>query len=328
MKIIFTFAVCFLFACSIIAQQKNRYGMNIIENEGGNCKIEEYELINKIIDLSKVDDLYEPYNYVADKIKDSDYNKCTTKSYIFKKYNTYSLNMEIDQPTEGCSPYPFIIYVHGGGWNTGDTNAFANQSKYMASKGIAGIRVTYTLNKNGGHFEQGLQEIAEAFDFIKKHAKEWNLDMKRFGFAGGSAGTPLSSYWAMKMKDCKLYIGCNGIYDFTAHIKPQGSFPNKNVYLRNITTENKAREVSALFLVPKNDPPAVLVAHGTADTTIPYQQSEALCNAIEVNGGKTVRLIYPYYVHGFFNKNRSDKYEEVILKMYEFVKEVFNHTCT
>lgn len=323
MKKILTLTLCLLFACSIAAQQKNSYGMRIVETKDGSCKVEKEELIERIVDLSKVENLCDPYKYVPDKIKDRDYKKCTTKNYIFKKYETYSLNMEVDLPTESNAPYPFIIYVHGGGWASGNTGAFANQSKYMASRGIAGIRITYTLNKDGGHFDMGLQEIAEAFEFIRQHAKEWNLDMKRFGFAGGSAGTPLSSYWAMKMENCKLYIGCNGIYDFTNHL-PKGTFPGKNTYLRNITTEERAKQISSALLVPKSNPPAVLVAHGTADTTIPYQQSEALCDAVEANGGKTVRLIYPYYTHSFFNKNASDKYEEVTLEMYRFAKEVFN----
>ena len=224
MKKILTLTFCILFTCSIAAQQKNKYSMRIVETEDGSCKVEKEELIAQIVDLSKVENLCDPYKYVPNKIKDSDYKKCTTKSYIFKKYETYSLNMEVDLPAQGKAPYPFIVYVHGGGWTSGNTNAFANHSKYMASNGIAGVRITYTLNKNGGHFDMGLQEIAEAFDFIKMHAKEWNLDIKQFGFAGGSAGTPLSSYWAMKMKDCKLYIGCNGIYEFTNNL-PQGRFP-------------------------------------------------------------------------------------------------------
>lgn len=323
MKKILTLIFCVLLACSVAAQQKNKYGMRIVETQGNSCQVEKEELISRIVDLSKVENLCIPYHYVPDKIKDGDYKQCTTKSHPFKKYATYSLIMETDLPAQGQAPYPFIIYVHGGGWTTGNANAFAYQSKYMASRGIAGIRITYTLNKNGGHFDLGLQEIAEAFEFIRKHAKEWNLDMKRFGFAGGSAGAPLAAYWAMKMEDCKLYIGCNGLYDFTGKL-PKGTFPGNNTYLRNAGTEERRKEISAALLVPEHDPPAVLVAHGTADTTIPYQQSEALCDAVEARGGKTVRLIYPYYTHSFFNRNASDKYEEITVEMYRFAKKILN----
>lgn len=311
-----------LSACSVAAQQKNKYGMRIVATGGDECKIEKRELIERVVDLSEAGDLCAPYRYVPDQINDSDYTHCTTTGYLFKKYETHGLNMEIDLPARDTAPCPFIVYVHGGGWNTGDTGAFAYQSKYLASKGIAGIRITYTLNKNGGHFDLGLQEIAEAFAFIRKHAAAWNLDMTRFGFAAGSAGTPLAAYWAMKMGNCKLYIGCNGLYDFTDKL-PKGSFPGNNAYLRNIRTEERRKAISAALLVPAQNPPAVLVVHGTADTAIPYRQSEALCDAVEARGGKTERLFYPYYTHGFFNRNASDKYEEITIAMYRFAKEVF-----
>ncbi len=323
MKKYLLIACCLIVAFSIAGQKKNRYGMEIEKRTDGTCKIKKQGEIEKIIDLSQVADLCVPYVYKPDKIQGSDYEKCTTKEYIFKDYGTYSLSMEVDIPSGMKGPFPFIIYVHGGSWISGGPSSFKNQSQYLASRGIAGIRITYTLQKNNGHFEQGLEEIDEAFRFTQAHAKEWNLDMKRFGYAGGSAGTPLSSYWAMKKEGCSLYIGCNGLYDLT-EFPPAGNFPGKDrPYLRFIDSQEKAREMSSVYQIPKKNPPAVMVAHGTADTTIPYQQAVALCDAVAAKGGKINKLIYPYYVHAFFNKNASDKYEEITMEMYRFSKEIF-----
>lgn len=303
------------------AQQKNKYGMKIEKLTDGSYTIEKYSQISRIVDLTKTPDLYIPYKYIPDRIQKEDYEKCRTLKYIYKTYDNHSLSMEIDLPLNGTEPYPFIIYVHGGGWITGGSQAWKNQSEYIASKGIAGVRLTYTLNKNGGHFEQGIQEINDAFDFISNHASEWNLDMSRYGFAGGSAGSPLASYLTMK-KNCKLFIGCNGIYDFTGSIQ-KGNFPGKNPYLRHIDSKEKKKAISVIRLVPTVDPPAVFVVHGTADITISYHQSVALSDSIAARGGKVVKLIYPYYVHSFYNKNVSDKYEEITIAMYRFAKDVF-----
>lgn len=64
---------------------------------------------------------------------------------------------------------------------------------YLASRGIAGIRISYSLMSQGGTFNQGMQELADAFAFVQAHAAEWGLDMTRYVYAGGSAGTPLTS---------------------------------------------------------------------------------------------------------------------------------------
>lgn len=313
--------ICLLAAIPSDAQERNRYGMKFMRT-GDKYVVEKVDQIEKIVDLTRVPDLYVPYRYVADKIKSDDYKKCVTRKYVFKDYGDRQLELEVDLPVSGKGPYPFVIYVHGGGWISGGLNGFANQSTYMASNGIAGVRVTYTLVKDGGHFEMGIKEIDEAYAFIAGHADEWGLDMSRFGFAGGSAGTPLSSYWAMRKENCKLFIGFNGIYDFTSAL-PAGNFPGNNQYLRYIDTPEKRKAISPIHAVPRKNPPAVLVAHGTADVTIRHHQSIALCDTVEANGGKACKLIYPYYVHSFFNRNVSDKYEEVTLAKLKFAEEIF-----
>ncbi|GAB1308872.1 hypothetical protein KH5_15550 [Urechidicola sp. KH5] len=258
------------------------------------------------------------------------YKNCTTSEYVFKEYpnENYALKMVVDIPKtpKQSRGYPFVIWVHGGAWANGSTNAFKNQSQYFASKGIAGVRITYSLKKHGGHFEMGMQELDEAVQFIKSHATDWGLDIKNFGFAGGSAGTPLSSLAAMKFSDkgCKLYIGCNGIYDFINN--RQGRFCGgktlKNKYLENITDLNA---ISTINHIPKDKKqiPAVVLFHGTADTTISYNQSVAFHKMIIAHEGLSEIHLYPFYAHAFFNKNASDAYEDVTLKMFDFANKIF-----
>lgn len=311
-----------IFISAFSYAQKNRYGMVIKKTDDG-CTIDRREEVEKKIDLSKLTDMCVRYKYVPDKIQEKDYANCTTKSFIYKEYENYKLEMQIDIPNEGKGPFPFIIYVHGGGWAGGSVGSFGDQSKYSASRGIAGVRIAYTLKKKKGNFDQGMEELEAALQFVKQHATEWNFDMTRFGYAGGSAGTPLASLAAMK-NSAKLFIGANGIYDFTlkSHV---GSFPgNSNSYLRDYKSESKLKEISAIYHIPSKNPPAVIVFHGTADVTIPYQQAVYLCDAIKKNGGKAEQKIYPNYMHAFYSKTGSDKFEEITMEMYRFANEVFN----
>ena len=303
--------------------QKNRYGMLVKQTEKG-CEIDRRGEIEKLINLESLRDLCTPYKYREDKIRARDYNNCTTQTFVFKAYNAYKLEMEVDIPKQGEGPFPFVIYVHGGGWAGGNLSGFVNQSKYLASKGIAGVRISYTLRQQNGHFDQGMEELDAALQFVKANAKAWNLDLTRFGYAGGSAGTPLASLAAMK-NGAKLFIGTNGIYDF-AYQDHVGSFPGKsNRYLRNYNNNiSKLKEISPINHIPSKNPPAVIVFHGTADITIPYQQSVLFCDAIRRKGGRAEQKIYPNYMHAFYSKYSSDRYEEILLQMYRFAKEVFS----
>ena len=119
----------------------------------------------------------------------------------------------------------------------------------------------------------------------------------------------------------QLFVGLNGIYDFTD--EKRGSFPGKtNAYLRNHKTPELLKEISAYYQVPAKNPPAVITFHGTADMTIPYQQSIKLCEAITKAGGVAEAITYPNYTHSFSARNSSDKYEEVTLKLYEFASNI------
>jgi len=314
---------------SLVTAQKNLYGMALVGSEG-NFRLKDSARICPLIAggcaALPVDAFIEWKGYQAKLINENDYKQCKTLKFTFKTYETYSLAMEVDIPQQSRGPHPFIIYVHGGGWNSGSQKAFTNQSTYLASRGIAGVRITYTLIPNKGTFNMGIQELADAFEFIKKHAAKWGLDMTRFGYAGGSAGTPLAALAAMRHdgNGCKLFMGCNGIYDFTSNL--QGSFGKSSSYLIEYPRLESRNVISAIHNIPKEvaNIPAVVVFHGTADFTISHLQSVALCDSVVKKGGRAEKNIYQNYVHSFFNIEKSDAYEDITLKMYSFAKSVFN----
>lgn len=313
-----------------VSAQKNRYGMALSGSEGSYTLTDATKICPLVTGgcTALPADAYAAYaGYQPVLISDNDYAHCTTLKYTFKTYDTHSLSLEVDIPKLTTGPHPFIIWVHGGGWSNGGTTAFVNQSTYLASRGIAGVRITYSVISQGGDFNQGMQELADVFAFVQAHAAEWGLDMTRFGYAAGSAGTPLASLAAMKHNGngCKLYMGCNGIYDFQHNLA--GSFGSgSSPYLVDYPTQASREVISSINYIPDNTAniPAVAVFHGTADFTISYLQSVALCDSVLKKGGRAEKNIYDYYVHAFFNQGSSDKYEDVILKMYAFAKSVFN----
>jgi len=326
------FWILLLFAAglshSTLSAQKNRYGM-VLSGSEGNYTLKDSSKICPLVqggcNALPADAFTTLPDYKPDLISDEDYTQCTTLKFTYKTYDTHSLSMEADIPKQGAGPHPFIIWVHGGGWANGTLTALKNQSTYLASRGIAGIRISYSLMPQGGTFNQGMQELADAFAFVQAHAAEWGLDMTRYGYAGGSAGAPLASLAAMKHNGngCRLFIGCNGIYDFRNNLP--GSFGRISPYLKEYYSQDSRNIISAINNIPENvsNIPAVVVFHGTADFTISYLQSVALCDSVLKKGGRAEKNIYENYVHAFFNKGNSDRYEDITLKMYGFARSVF-----
>ncbi len=320
-KLSFVFIFAGIVASVAVMGQKNRYGMSL-SGEKGNYTLSDRAEICALVDCNKLPaDVYLEYKHQDLNVSPNDYAYCKTTTYVYKTYGTYSLSMIVDVPQLTEGPHPFIIYVHGGGWSGGNASAFENQSRYMASRGIAGVRITYSLTGQGGNFDIAMQDVADAFAFVQAHASEWNLDMSRFGYAGGSAGTPLASLQAMKQSGTKLFMGCNGMYDFQNNL--DGNWGKTSAYFVNYPNVSNRGAISSINYIPDTDIPAVALFHGSADFTISCKQSSAFASAVSAKGGRAECHIYDYYVHGFFNRGSTDKFEEVMSEMYAFAKDVF-----
>jgi len=94
-------------------------------------------------------------------------------------------------------PTPVVFYIHGGGWQAGDKKT---NPKPFLDKGISVVAINYRYVKNGVEekveppVKAPLEDAARALQFVRSKANEWNLDKKRIGATGGSAGG-CSSLW-------------------------------------------------------------------------------------------------------------------------------------
>jgi acetyl esterase/lipase len=98
-------------------------------------------------------------------------------------------------------PTPLVLYIHGGGWQGGDKNGLGGAAikKYLdAGISVAAINYRYVRQAAALGIEPPvkapLEDAARALQLIRSKAKEWNLDKKRVGATGGSAGG-CSSLW-------------------------------------------------------------------------------------------------------------------------------------
>jgi len=97
-------------------------------------------------------------------------------------------------------PTPLVLYIHGGGWRGGDKSSVGGLLKPCLDAGISVAAINYRYVQNGVEqkieppVKAPLEDAARALQFIRSRAKEWNLDKKRIGATGGSAGA-CSSLW-------------------------------------------------------------------------------------------------------------------------------------
>jgi len=93
------------------------------------------------------------------------------------------------------TPTPLVIYIHGGGFKSGD-KAKLHQTEVLnsfleAGISVAAINYRYMTGELLG-VRASLYDSRRAVQFIRSQAGEWNIDKRRIGAFGGSAGTGMA----------------------------------------------------------------------------------------------------------------------------------------
>ncbi len=290
-----------LLALPLSAQRVvNRYGLELVRVKGGYKLMDENKILrHQIFDLETVPgDMYEPYSGKRVFLKDDDFHHVRTQEYVFKTYPDYELKLAVDLPEKQDGSVPYIIWIHGGGWHEGNFGAHSLHSRFLASNGIAGVRISYSLLTQGAVFQDTWQDIQDAVAFIREHASEWGLDVDRFGFAGHSAGGHLAAYAAMRIPGAKLLVALNGIYDLEHTVDEFVPSHRHDAYF-NLASEESRREVSPVTYVHPGAP-YTIVTYCSGDILVDKQQVKTFTRALRQAGVPFDYWYKDYYSHSGF----------------------------
>jgi len=239
------------------------------------------------------------------------------------------------------TPYPVIIYVHGGGWVAGHSrhNAaidhFPDFLASLARRGYVVASLTYRLDGEAP-FPAQENDVRAAIRWLRSHATDYSLDTTRFGIWGGSAGGHLIGLTAVgcgvsfdppatekpsmaigpQESDCvQAAVGWYGVYNFlsldaqrTTNL-PAGAphDPKANAAVTKLLNCDPAAcqeamaKASPISYVDKSDPPMLLIA-GAEDQTVPYQQSIEMHDRLLAAGVPSQVIILPGVDHSFIGK--------------------------
>jgi len=101
-------------------------------------------------------------------------------------------------------PTPLVLLIHGGGWMGGDKSGYGTGSiQPFLDAGISVAALNYRFipqameQKVEPPVKAPLRDAARALQTLRSKAVEWNLDPKRVGSTGGSAGACTSLWLAL-----------------------------------------------------------------------------------------------------------------------------------
>jgi acetyl esterase/lipase len=237
------------------------------------------------------------------------------RKYLDIRYANVSPNQLLDiyLPEAGDGPFPIVLHLHGGAFEMGGRRDFHVLSWLRAlDHGYAVVSVEYRLSGEA-LFPAGIQDAKAAVRWLRAHGSEYLLDADRVVAVGGSSG---GNYAAMLCvtggealfddaalgnagyaSDIQAAVDMFGPTDFLKmdeQLTASGLTPADHSeatspetrYLGARITEvpDRVRLANPITYVHKGMPP-ILIQHGTADSTVPVQQSIEFARAIEERVG-------------------------------------------
>jgi acetyl esterase/lipase len=195
---------------------------------------------------------------------------------------------------KGPGPFPAVVFIHCGGWSSGDRTQLHRQAELMARQGMVGMAIDYRLAP-ADPFPAALEDARQAVLWLRQHAEEYHVDLARIGAVGSSAGGYLVAMLGVDPgpgtglgSSIHAVVALNGIFDL-------GAMPPSKMITEFVTRPcaeivSICAEASPVSHVKGGEPP-FLIMHGTADQTAPYAQATAFVDALHAAGNSDAKLV-------------------------------------
>lgn len=111
------------------------------------------------------------------------------------------LMARVYQP-QGVGPFPTLLDLHGGAWNTKDRGANEPMDRAVAASGVLVVAVDLTLAPEAP-YPASVQDGNYGVRWLKSRAAEWNGDAARLGVLGSSSGGHVAELLALCPRDAR-----------------------------------------------------------------------------------------------------------------------------
>jgi acetyl esterase/lipase len=246
-----------------------------------------------------------------------------------------ALRLDLFRPETSGEPLPLIVWVHGGGWRNGSKEG--GQAIPFSGRGYAVASINYRLT-DVAPFPAQIEDCRAAIRWLRANASKYNIDPRRVGVWGASAGGHLAALLGTS-GDVTGWDKVGGNEDQSARVQAvcdffgPANFLVENMPGRARTADSpvgrllggpvderkeEARQASPLTYISADDPP-FLIVHGDQDKTVAIAQSEMLAEALKKAGVDATFVTVKNGGHGFRTESDPDptKIREMVLAFFD-----------
>ncbi|HEX4055522.1 MAG TPA: alpha/beta hydrolase [Tepidisphaeraceae bacterium] len=245
-----------------------------------------------------------------------------------------SQTLDVYLPDKATAPRPLMVWIHGGGWNSGDKSFPPGLGLLLHGYVVASI--DYRLSREAV-FPAQIYDCKAAIRFLRAHARQFDADPTRIGVWGCSAGGQLAALLGTT-NGLKEYEGLEGPLGVSSNVQavcdwfgPSDFLQWKDLSGSGATVVSQflggilsANSMAARFASPAEQAgrcAAVpfLIMHGDRDVVVPARQSQILFERLRKAGAPVTLIVLAHAGHG----NGWFKSREDLHRVYDFFDRCF-----
>ncbi|HEM3577916.1 TPA: alpha/beta hydrolase [Streptococcus suis] len=236
--------------------------------------------------------------------------------------------------------YGLVVYLHAGGFTSGDKKDDQQMLQWLASKGYVAAGINYTLatETNGASVTSQAQEIKDSIPHVIEAAKKEGYSIDKMTVAGGSAGHALAMIYAYRdakeapvpvvltfgaVGPSSFYMEDWGIYGADTNLEAAAGLTS-SMSGQEITEEMIAdgsykeivNQISAVYWVTEETVPSVVI-YGKEDKVQPYKAAIRLEETLKEKGVDYQFLTAEHSGHGL--QNDDAVYKEYMMLVEEYL---------
>lgn len=268
--------------------------------------------------------------------EDISYHSASTE-YGDEKFHKFDLYVPADNTK---SNYGLVVYLHAGGFTTGDKADDKDMLQWLCSKGYVAAGINYTLrdenHENASVYSQSM-EIQASIGVIKSEAAKLGYNLDKMAIAGGSAGGTLAMLYAYRDAEIspipvKMLFEAVGpssffVEDWDIYGLDKSAEAAADLFgvmagveitkemITNDTYHEAMKPISGYAWVTQNSVPTV-IAYGAHDKICPFKSAKHLVDALKENNVDYKYFELPHSGHALQNDDKIYKQYMDAMKEY------------